>query len=280
MSFAATAIATVGVGLAGAGASYLSNQSTNKAMAGANQQVDLKKLQSNAIATDKNAFALSDSDYLARHPEAVQAEQGLEAQNLRDQAQIASFNPNDTGNHTLMPQLQSEMMRAGLGNTLGAFGDTGNTLGIGSAGEASVARNLGLGIMGFQNNELAQYQQRFNNNQALKASTGASIGEVDQLAPHRTFGMSGSDIANLTLGQNATNNAFNQQMIATKANQNQALIGGLTSSLTGGIGTYQQQKNFNTNMAAYNNRTNAMPNGTPVATPQNGNGEFATPSYL
>lgn len=242
-TFAATAV--VGVGLAGAGASYMANKSTNNALSKSNKQVNLKKLQASALAADQNAYALSDADYLARHPDAVAAEKTLEGMNITDLAKLGdykdNFNYTYDGNQELTPALQSEIMRAGLGGSAGAFGDA--NMSPGGAGEAAVARNLGLGVLDFQKYNRSIFQQDFANNEQLKqdhladsANVRSNMGLVDTLTPHRTFGLTGADIAGLTVGQLNTNNQFNQQMALLKGQQNQQLISGLTSTFSGGIG--------------------------------------------
>lgn len=151
---------------------------------------DIKK---QALKSDTTGFATSDADFAKRHPELLGAEKAFELQTEKDQ----------TGNTELMPQLQSEYMRSGLGNALGAFGDTGPTLAPGSSGEADVARNLGMDIQGFQQ------QNRQNREQ--------SLGLAEGLFPRRQFGLTGEDTANLLTTNNLGQNNFNQANYAVQA---------------------------------------------------------------
>jgi hypothetical protein len=96
-------------------------------------------------------------------------------------------------------------MRAGVGQTLDSFGSTGPVLAAGGAGEAGVARNLGLSIAGFQDRNRANRQQSL------------SLGE--NIFPRRQIGLTGSDIAGLTVANILGENNQNQ---ANYANQVQA----------------------------------------------------------
>jgi hypothetical protein len=127
--------------------------------------------QKGAIEQDTLAYQRSDADFKRRHGSIVEAEKLFETSVLKDQK----------GEHELMPQIQGEFMRAGIAGALDSFGDTGGatTLAPGSAGEASVARNLGVSIMGFQDRNRANRER--------------SLSIAEDLFPRRTFGMSGAD---------------------------------------------------------------------------------------
>jgi hypothetical protein len=127
--------------------------------------------QKGAIEQDTLAYQRSDADFNKRHGSIVKAERLFEDSVLKDQK----------GEHELMPQIQGEFMRAGIAGALDSFGDTGGatTLAPGSAGEASVARNLGMSVMGFQDRNRANRER--------------SLSIAEDLFPRRTFGMSGED---------------------------------------------------------------------------------------
>lgn len=251
MSFLAAAV--VGSAAIGAGASYLSSQSSSKAIANSYKPVDINKVQSKALAADQAYWAASDADYAKNHPEALQAQGNFDNQILKEQSDLANytdtykdtFDYGNKGNSTLTPQLQSELMRAGLGSTLGSFGDTGANLASGSGAEASVARNLGLGIVNFQQQNLANYNTAFQQNEELKSDEQQKIANhqwdltkadtdlslQSQLEPHRTFGLSGEDVANVMTGNQAGQNAASLAAATNQANATNALISGLTSSI-------------------------------------------------
>lgn len=156
--------------------------------------LDFRQINDQAIRADTAGYARSDTDFKRRHPGTVEAEQLFEAQTLKDQR----------GDTELLPALQSEYMRAGLGGALDAFGDTGGatTLAPGSAGEASVARNLGVSIMGFQD------RNRNNRQRALSMA--------EDIFPRRQFGMSGQDLALMALTNNQNQNTFNSANYASE----------------------------------------------------------------
>lgn len=154
---------------------------------------DFTGTQAGAIAQDRGFYRRSDRDFKRRHKPIVEAEKIFEASVLQDQK----------GDRELMPQVQAELMRAGVGNALGAFGDTGANLTPGGAGEASVARNLGLGILGFQDRNRANRER--------------SLSLAEDIFPRRTFGMSGQDFALTALSDTANRNAFNSANYAAEA---------------------------------------------------------------
>jgi DNA polymerase III psi subunit len=161
---------------------------------------DRNELQRLGVKQDRTYYGLSDSDFRKRHKPLLSAEKLFETQTLKDQ----------TGNTELMPALQGEFMRAGIGDALAGFGDpasvdgaiTGGTLAPGSAAEASVARALGNSVEGEQ--------------QRNRANRLASLTTAESLFPRRSFGLSGSDVANLEIANTAGLNNWNQADYATQ----------------------------------------------------------------
>lgn len=155
------------------------------------------EINKGAVAADVAGFAASDADFNKRHGPIVSAEKLFEAQTLKDQ----------TGDTELSPAIQSEFQRAGLENAMGAFGDTPGTLAPGSAGEAGVARNLGLSIVGFQDRN--------------RVNRAKSLVTAEELFPRREFGLSGDDVAQIDVANNAGENAFNQANYAASVQAGQ-----------------------------------------------------------
>jgi hypothetical protein len=222
----------IGVGVAGiavsAGTSaYQSNQqkkAAEKAASGATGNklspvdfpnmpnyipADFNKLNQAATTQDRIAYRTSDADFRSRHGGVVSAEKAFEESVANDQK----------GNKTLMPQLQNEYMTAGLGNALSAFGDAGPVLTQGSGAQANVAKNLGLDIVGFQQ------QQRQNAQQSLSLA--------EQIFPRRQIGLSGQDASQVALGNLAAQNAWSQADYANRVDQlefNQKIAAGNSAS--------------------------------------------------
>lgn len=153
---------------------------------------DIQMLDTGGAAMDRQYYQRSDQDFKRRHKGLFKANKLFEASVLKDQE----------GESELMPAIQSELTRAGLGSALGAFGDAPGTLKAGSAGEASVARNLGLGVMQFQDRN--------------RANRMGSLGLANGLFQPRTFGLSGENAVQLAM-QNTTNeNNYNQANFANQ----------------------------------------------------------------
>lgn len=222
----------------GAGSAYMANEQSKKSAEAGSQllnskfkpvkfpdmpgyvPVNIQKLQNKTLNYDNKAYQLSDADFKRRHSPLVQAEKLFEAQTLQDQQ----------GESELMPAVQNEFMRAGIGNALDAFGDTPGTLAPGSAGEASVARNLGLNILDFQDRNRNNRQQ--------------SLITAEQLFPRRNFGLSGADAGAVYSGNVGGRNAWNQANYASK-------VQGLQFNATGGQNfANAQQAQLNTNATA------------------------------
>lgn len=187
--------------------------------------VDPNKLQSTAVDFDRQAYGLSDKDFSKRHAPLVSAEKLFEAQTLKDQ----------TGDTELMPAVQNEFMRAGLRGALSSFGDSAGTLAPGSAGEASVARNLGVSILGLQDR---------NRTNRMK-----SLITAEELFPRRNFGISGSDAAQIGAANVAGMNNWNQAQFANEVQTEQF-------NATGGANfanSQQAQRNANAQAGAVAN---------------------------
>lgn len=152
---------------------------------------DPAALQTAGVAADQQYYKLSDQDFQNRDPNVLAAEKQFQSNALADQS----------GNTTLLPQLQNEYMRSGLAGALGSFGGgastAGGVLAQGSGAEADVARSLGI--------QIDQFDQQTRQNAAN------SLTLDEQISPRRAFGLSGSDVANIdtanTLGQNNWNQA-------------------------------------------------------------------------
>lgn len=150
-----------------------------------------------ATNMDKVAYAASDQDFKKRHPELLAGEKDFEHQTALDQK----------GDQRFMPQMQAEAINSGLGSTLDAFGDQGPSTGIDSAGQARIAQNLGISIMGFQDRNRANAQK--------------SLSLAEQIFPRRQLGLGGGDAAQILLGNVTGQNAFNQANYASKVGQQQ-----------------------------------------------------------
>lgn len=140
---------------------------------------------------DRKFYRLSDKNFKRRHGGVLQAEKLFEDSVLNDQQ----------GESELMPAVQNEFTRAGLVNALGAFGGTPGTLAPGSAGEASVARNLGLSVLGFQDRNRRNRQQ--------------SLLTAEAIFPRRSFGLSGADATTLSMLNAQGLNNYNQAAYST-----------------------------------------------------------------
>lgn len=158
---------------------------------------DVGAIRKHVEDQNREQYRLSDQDFSKRHGDTVAAEKIAESNALRDQK----------GNSTLLPQMQAELIKAGLGDALNSFGDTGANLEHGSAGEASVATNLGLGINNFQ--------------QQNRANAAGSLSQIEALFPRRQFGLTGDDVAGLDLANTQGQNNFNQANYASTVQQQQ-----------------------------------------------------------
>lgn len=168
---------------------------------------------------DRKFYRSSDKDFKRRHGGVLQAEKLFEDSVLDDQR----------GDTELMPSIQNEFMRAGLSNALTSFGGTPGTLAPGSAGEASVARNLGLSVMGFQD------RNRANRQRSLLTAEG--------IFPRRSFGLSGADAVSLSMLNAQGQNNWNQANYATETQLAQAEYNqGIAQQNADAAGEAQQQQ--------------------------------------
>ena len=150
---------------------------------------DLGQLQQDASQYDVQASDASNALFAQQNPALAQAQKTFQ-QNVAAQ---------QTGNATFMPQLQNELMTAGIGQSLGSLGSgsvAGGTLAAGGAGQADVARNLGLDVLGFQQSQTQQAQQ--------------SLGLAENIFPHQSVGLSGADAAGVSEANNLGQNNWNQ----------------------------------------------------------------------
>lgn len=148
--------------------------------------LDIQEMLKMSVTGDTDAYRRSDEDFARRHKKTVQAEKIFEDMVLQDQR----------GEHELTPQLQNEFMRAGLSGALESLGDSPGVLTPGSAGEANVARNLGLNILGFQD------RNRNNRMESLRMA--------EEIFPRRQIGMGGGDLASALMSNVEGENNFNQ----------------------------------------------------------------------
>lgn len=148
---------------------------------------DLQAIDNASAKTALATYARSDAIRARQRPDWDRAlklgEQGI--------AQDAA------GDSTLLPAAQAEAMRAGVGDSLAAFGDTGgSTLAAGSAATAKVSQNLFGSV-----NALGQ-QIRDNRTRAL------TLG--DQLFPERQIGLSGDDAAGIVASNTSGLNSWKE----------------------------------------------------------------------
>lgn len=191
--------------------------------------VDLNQLQRTVRDYDRGAYRLSDKNFQRRHAPIVAAEKLFEQQVLKDQQ----------GESELMPAVQNEFMRAGIANALSSFGDAPGTLAPGSAGEAAVARNLGISILGFQDRNRANRER--------------SLLTAEQIFPRRSFGLSGAEAGQVLAANIAGQNNWNQA-------EHAANIQELQFNATGGMNFANAQQsaiNGNNQMAALANAEQA-----------------------
>lgn len=167
-------------------------------------EMSVAALRKKAINADTQMFQRSDADFKKRHGGIVSAEKALEAGVAND----------FRGESTLMPQMQAELMKAGLSKSLDNLGDTmtsegvsGETLKAGSAGEANLAAELGIGIAGFQDRN--------------RKNREATLGLAETLMPRRTFGFGGNAETMIEMMNKGNQNAWNQAWFADKRNAEQ-----------------------------------------------------------
>jgi hypothetical protein len=153
------------------------------------QPANPELLASQAKAGDIAAYQASDADFRARYPQLYSSQQNF----------LNTLNTEMSGN--VNPQLENTWTRAGLTNAVGATGNW--SLGTGTTGMANVARNLGLSQIDYYNNILNQFNT------------------ANATFRPRTIGLSGSDLANVSLQNIAGQNNANQSAYAYKVQNNQ-----------------------------------------------------------
>lgn len=150
---------------------------------------DPSQIENQAVAMDRQAYALSDADFRQRYPQLYNTQQNF----------LGNLNQQMTGG--IAPQMQNVWATSGAGNAVRSTG--GWSLGAGTAGMANVARNLGLSQMGYQNQLLNQFNLA-----------------NDTFRP-RTFGLTGGDAAQIELANIAGRNNWNQTDFAFKVQESQ-----------------------------------------------------------
>lgn len=203
-------VAVAGVAISAGAAAYQSSQSKSSGGGGAAPAmkkppkfdpkitypnfvpVNAATVNSDATAQDQNAFALSDADFKARHPQVVQAENAFQNQLTKDWK----------GNDTLMPALQATAIQSGLEGATGSMGPLTENLAPNSGVEADVAKNLGLDILNFQ--------------QLNRANRMQDLGTAESIFPRRQFGLTGNDIAQIDVANTAGQNNWNQANYANR----------------------------------------------------------------
>lgn len=153
---------------------------------------DTGQLQNIATTGDKQAFAASDADFAARHPQVVGAEKALQNQTTKDWMGSTEF----------MPQMQATALQSGLEGATGSMGPITSTLAPNSGAEADVAKNLGLDIMGFQ--------------QQNRANRMGDLSMEEQIFPRRQIGLTGQDMAQIGMLDTAGQNQYDQSKYANQ----------------------------------------------------------------
>lgn len=147
---------------------------------------DFNALNTGAVSADEASYGRTTKDFKKHNLPLWHAEILAKQSALNDQK----------GDSIFIPQVQNEFVNAGVGNALDSFGDTGRTLAPGSAGEANVARNLGISVLGFQDRN--------------RANRNASLALMESIFPRREIGLNGTDATQIALGNNAGQNAATQ----------------------------------------------------------------------
>jgi hypothetical protein len=158
------------------------------------QPLDINAVNTAAISADQQAYNLSDTDFAERNPDLVAAQNQFQKTMLNDVS----------GQSSIPPAVQNQMMSAGLTQAAssmgatGAFG-TGSTVGQpgsgATAGQSAVARNFGLNV----SNYLQQQKQIGEQELALGTS----------MFPRREFGIGGPGVAQGMITANTNQNNYN-----------------------------------------------------------------------
>ena len=163
----------------------------------------------NTAATDADvaAYARSDADFAARHPELLAANRANEA-NIAGQI-----------DGKLPPGYAATLTRAGLGSALGTF--EGGGVAPGTTGAFGVARNLGLDFLKYQDD------------------ARTALAQANAQAPERQIGLGGNAVVGLTQANDTLANQVaignfqgaNQVAIANTGNANNAAQGSFAAAL-------------------------------------------------
>ncbi len=175
--------------------------------------IDIPATVQAAIDADTTAYGLADQDFLDRMgPGFIQARDT----SIRDALNQLTSNP---------PEVTKAFTQQGLIQSLGAFGGGNNMAGIG--GDASASRQQVASSVANQTLD-KQDQDRAYVNQLL------------QMFPERGYGLSGADVANLSIANTGTLNAnsqigYNNAIAQNTANYNSQVQTAQTVSALGGI---------------------------------------------
>lgn len=171
------------------------------------QPINTADVENTAVSYDATNYGLSDKDFARRHPEMLAGEHAFTT------SAAAAEGKAPTG-FSWTPQMQNQNLSAGLSASVGNLGGDVGALTPGSAGQANVAKNFGLSQLGFQ--QAQQQELRTEQNQ-----TDTRFSEAEQLAPRRSFGLSGADAANIYMANVAGENNWKQGAYASSAEANQ-----------------------------------------------------------
>jgi hypothetical protein len=160
------------------------------------QPLDISSIQNAAVAGDQAAYNLSDYEFETQPQTAplYQAQQSF----------LKQMSSDVSGQTPLPAQVQNQMMTAGLeqaGQAMGATGafGTGATTGqpgsAATAGQSAVARNFGLNV----SNYLQQQKQQGIQELALGTS----------MMPRRDYGIGGQGVAQAMINENTNRNNYN-----------------------------------------------------------------------
>jgi len=155
--------------------------------------LDIGGVDTAAIAAAQKAYALSDIDFATQHPELAAAQTTFQKQMLQD----------IQGQPTVPTEVQNQLMAGGLqsaARSMGATGAFGTGVGAGgtggpTAGQAAVARNFGVNVSNYLN------QQKQIGAQELAMNTS--------MFPRREFGLGPQGTAQAMITQNTDLNNYN-----------------------------------------------------------------------
>ncbi len=185
-------------------------------------KIDPKKVQAQALATDKASYALSDLKYKERFPDLVKARDYMRGDI------VANMSNTFGGGAGMTPVVNQTLADAGLAagfnGTSGYFPQGQN--------QYDQAKALGKPILSMEQRGRKYFQNEIAMN------------------PERQFGLSGQDIAHIAIANVGGQNNFNQglfgvrlgqynQQVAQQSDMTQGLISGLGSIVRSGVSLYQ-----------------------------------------